>query len=89
MASDKISEVKLQFLYSAITIRPFLEQDVDLLLRFNNSLNNLQIDQSKNVSNVAQRIDDELRRNKSNSASSVNLARQFNDEEEKMKLLFE
>jgi len=38
---------------------------------------------------VAFRIDDELRKNKSNSASNVNLIRQSNDEEEKMKLLYE
>lgn len=65
MASDKIAELRIQFLYSATVVRPYLEQDVDLLLRFNNGLNQLQMDSSQSVCLVSNRIDEELRKNRS------------------------
>ena len=39
MATDRVAEVRLKFLYSAPVIRPYLEQDIDLMLRYNEILN--------------------------------------------------
>ena len=41
MVSDRVAEVRVKFLQSAPIIRPYLEQDIDLMLKFNNNLNYL------------------------------------------------
>lgn len=53
MAKDKVPEVKIHFLNSVITIRPFLEQDLDLILKFNNNLTMLRIEENLKVSEAA------------------------------------
>lgn len=42
MANDPLQQVKIHFLNSALKIRPYLEQDLDLILRFNENLNMLR-----------------------------------------------
>ena len=57
MAKDPMNEVKVFFLKGAITIRPYLEKDVDLLLRFNSYLNALRLSENKQVSKEAEQTD--------------------------------
>jgi hypothetical protein len=57
MVEDPVMEVRMKFLQSAPIIRPFLEQEIDLILMFNNSLNFLQTqDPSKTIIELAQKI---------------------------------
>jgi hypothetical protein len=65
MATDRINEVRVAFLNSTPIIRPYLEFDVDLLLRFNEILNTLAMDHSNIVCETAGIINEELRRNRS------------------------
>ena len=84
MSTDKITEVRLKFLYSAPLIRPYLEQDIDLMLNFNERLNTLRNnDLQKNVMDLAQKIDLQLIRNK-NSPNTI-----FSEAEDQAKLHYE
>lgn len=54
LATDKVAEVRMKFLYSAPLIRPYLEQDIDLILRYNELLNHFRNqDSSTNVMELA------------------------------------
>jgi len=64
MSSDKIPEVRISFLNSALITRPYFEKDVDLFLKFNNCLNTLQLEASNIVCEVAKVVNEDLRRNK-------------------------
>jgi hypothetical protein len=50
MAKDSISEVQIHFLNSAVIVRPYIEQDLDLLLQFNTNLSMLRLSEKSSVS---------------------------------------
>jgi hypothetical protein len=50
MATDEVSAVKVHFLNSVIIIRPYIEQDLDLMIKFNNHLTTLRLCDKMDVS---------------------------------------
>lgn len=82
MATDEVSAVKVHFLNSAMIIRPYIEQDLDLMIKFNNHLTTLRLSEKRDVSATAERVDHYLLKNKQSTPI-------INDAEEKAKLQFE
>lgn len=50
---DPVAEVRVSFLNSVSTVRPYLENDIDLILQFNNSLNAIRTNETSKVVSVA------------------------------------
>jgi hypothetical protein len=71
LAEDPVAEVRVCFLNSVSVVRPYLEKDIDMILKINNSLNNLRMtDNSKLVSQAAERLEQQLMKVK--GASNLN-----------------
>jgi hypothetical protein len=61
LAEDPVAEVRVCFINSVSVVRPFLEKDIDIILKFNNSLNNLRMaDKSRLVAQAAERLEQQL-----------------------------
>jgi len=68
----------VHFLNSVLASRPYIQQDLDLMIRFNNLLTQLRLSEIDSVATAAEKIDNQLRKNKNLAA--------LNDAEEKTKL---
>lgn len=69
MAEDKIADVRISFLNSAVEVRPYLEQDPTSLNEFNLVLSTFLLDQSPTIFELTNQVDMKLLRLK----RSINL----------------
>ena len=60
LSEDKLVDVKVHFLNSIVDVRPYLELDIDLILKFNNNLTLLRIDENRKISDTALEVDMKL-----------------------------
>lgn len=60
LAEDKIQDVRIAFLNSVCTIRPFLELDTAALNDFNVCLNNFMMEQSTTIFELTNQVDMKL-----------------------------
>jgi len=57
LTNDPIDQVKVHFLKSVLASRPYIQQDVDLMIRFNNLLTQLRLSEIDSVAFAAERLD--------------------------------